>query len=75
MDRNALTLALAEGNESGFARLLDRVPDEELAGPEGIALLEAAARAGRAEAVWSGSEASAGVQSVSPRGGTGCSAG
>ncbi|GAA2776159.1 sister chromatid cohesion protein PDS5 [Streptomyces showdoensis] len=51
MDRTALTRALTDGDEAEFAQLLDHVSDEELAGPEGIALLEAAARAGRAEAV------------------------
>ncbi|GGV49538.1 hypothetical protein GCM10010495_79170 [Kitasatospora herbaricolor] len=52
MDSNTLIAALAEGDDAEFARLLDRVPDEELVGPEGTALLEAAARARRAEAVW-----------------------
>ncbi len=51
MERKALTVALTDGDEEEFARLLDAVPDDELAGPEGVALLEAAARAGRAEAV------------------------
>ncbi|MFB8243032.1 hypothetical protein ACFC58_41495, partial [Kitasatospora purpeofusca] len=51
MESNPLIAALAEGDEAEFARLLERVPDEELAGPEGTALLEAAARSRRAEAV------------------------
>lgn len=52
MDSNALIVALTEGDEAEFARLLDRVPDKELEGQKGTALLEAAARARRAEAVW-----------------------
>ncbi|MGY0459335.1 HEAT repeat domain-containing protein [Kitasatospora sp. cg17-2] len=51
MDLDALTRALADGDEAEFAHLLCFVPDDELAGPRGTELLETAARAGRAEAV------------------------
>ncbi|QKW23433.1 hypothetical protein HUT16_33985 [Kitasatospora sp. NA04385] len=47
MDTSPLTAAVARGDEYLFLTLLAEVPDAELSGPAGTALLETAARAGR----------------------------
>ncbi|MFB7179792.1 hypothetical protein ACFCYI_19070 [Streptomyces sp. NPDC056257] len=52
MNLPPLLAAVARGDDRTVFDLLDDVPDEELTGDDGVALLAAAAYAGRDEVVW-----------------------